>query len=362
MTRQNSPIELSVLVQAAVLNRESSQWGVIEALEDRQCAISTLFLNFDQAQTATVSETLMFASYPLSLVFLSLRVIAVASQGLRVLTAQGPVIGTQVHPRVRQWLGVPFATAARWTAPSQPATRAGNFKARAYGPSCYQLANPTAEHYLQFAHQDDAITEGEDCLTVNIWAPSVNRPQNTAVLIWIHGGGFQFGTSALAVQDGRFFVRDSDDLIIVTLNYRLNIFGQPNAPQLVHPTNSQNFGLLDQKAAIEWVKDNIAAFGGNPNRISIFGQSAGATSADIYAQSYPTDTTVKGIILQSGSMSGLNNLASPTLDTIPWETVAVAVGCGSSPTPAQFTCMQGIIFQRLRCAKLLWTPISLSRS
>lgn len=89
-------------------------------------------------------------------------------------------------------------------------------------------------------------------------------------------------------------MKDSDDLIVVTFNYRINIFGQPNAPQLVSSTDSQNFGLLDQKAAIEWVKDNIAAFGGDASRITIWGQSAGGTSADIYAQAYPTDTTVKG--------------------------------------------------------------------
>jgi carboxylesterase type B len=104
--------------------------------------------------------------------------------------------------------------------------------------------------------------------------------------------------SDLKVYDGRNFVRDNDDLIFVTFNYRINMFGQPNAPQLVSSTNSQNFGLLDIKAAIDWVKNNIAQFGGDPNRISIFGHSAGATAADIYAQSYPTDTTVKGALFK----------------------------------------------------------------
>ena len=106
--------------------------------------------------------------------------------------------------------------------------------------------------------------------------------------------------TALEVTDGRHLVRDSDDLIVVSFNYRLNIFGQPNAPQLVSSTDSQNFGLLDQKAAVDWVKANIASFGGDPERITLWGQSAGGTSADIYAQSYPQDTGVKGLILQSG--------------------------------------------------------------
>lgn len=93
---------------------------------------------------------------------------------------------------------------------------------------------------------------------------------------------------------GENIVRDNDDIIVVSLNYRTNIFGQPNAPQLVNPTNSQNFGLLDQKAAIQWVSDNIAAFGGDPERIIIFGESSGAISVDAYAYANPDDTIVKG--------------------------------------------------------------------
>ncbi|KAJ2921474.1 hypothetical protein H1R20_g15620, partial [Candolleomyces eurysporus] len=276
-----------------------------------------------------------------ALVFALLSSASFAAGTLTVSTAQGSVVGTQALPRVRQWLGIPFATAARWTAPSLPATRTSPFNANAYGPSCHQLTTLTTDYYLEFAHQDEPLTVSEDCLSLNIWAPSTTRPQNTAVLIWIYGGGFQFGASDLEVYNGRNFVNDNDDLIIVTFNYRINMFGQPNAPQLVSTTDSQNFGLLDIKAAIDWVKDNIAGFGGNPNRISIFGQSAGATAADIYAQAYPTDTTVKGMILQSGSINDLSDLGSPTLDPTSWHTVAQAVGCGNNATPAQFTCMQG---------------------
>jgi carboxylesterase type B len=90
------------------------------------------------------------------------------------------------------------------------------------------------------------------------------------------------------------FVRDNDDLTIVTINYRTNIFGNPNAPQLVSSTQSQNFGFLGIETAIKWVHDNIGAFGGDPDRITIFGQSAGSAAVDAYAYSHPSDTIVKG--------------------------------------------------------------------
>lgn len=89
-------------------------------------------------------------------------------------------------------------------------------------------------------------------------------------------------------------MRDNDDLLLVTINYRLNIFGFPAAPQLANTTQSQNFGFLDVQAAILWVHENIAAFGGDPNRITIFGQSAGSALASIYTFANPTDTIVKG--------------------------------------------------------------------
>lgn len=89
-------------------------------------------------------------------------------------------------------------------------------------------------------------------------------------------------------------VRDNDDITLVTINYRLNIFGQPNPPQFSDKENV-NFGLLDVEAAIQWVHANIANFGGDPNRITIFGQSAGGAAVDAYTFTHPHDTIVKGI-------------------------------------------------------------------
>jgi len=94
------------------------------------------------------------------------------------------------------------------------------------------------------------------------------------------------------MYDGQNMVRDNEDLTVVTFNYRLNIFGQPNAPQL--GSKNLNFGLLDVEAAVKWVHANIANFGGDPDRIILFGQSAGAAATDAYTFSHPQDTIVKG--------------------------------------------------------------------
>jgi carboxylesterase type B len=95
--------------------------------------------------------------------------------------------------------------------------------------------------------------------------------------------------------NGQYLVRDHDDVLVASFNYRTNIFGQPGAPQLsVNASQTQNFGLLDIDTAIEWVYDNIMAFGGDPERIILFGESAGAAATDIYSYMHPDDGIVKG--------------------------------------------------------------------
>ncbi|KAF8963585.1 carboxylesterase [Flammula alnicola] len=224
---------------------------------------------------------------------LSVSAQTVQDAGLTVVTQQGPVAGTQVLPTVRQFLGIPFATAKRWQAPQLPPIRRSIFQATHFADSCLQQLTPANVEYLVLSSAGGInVTSSEDCMSVHIWAPSVNRKQKTAVMIWIHGGG------GIPTFDGTNFVRDNDDLTIVTFNYRLNIFGQPHAPQL--GKNNINFGLLDIDVAVQWVHANIANFGGDQNRIVLFGQSAGAVAADAYTFSHPHDTIVKGVIEQSG--------------------------------------------------------------
>ncbi|KAF9077249.1 carboxylesterase [Rhodocollybia butyracea] len=272
-----------------------------------------------------------------------------SSDGLTIQTQQGPVMGTSPAPNVRQFLGIPYAAANRWEAPTAPPNRTETFNASSFGDSCPQQLNTANIEFYRLSWgglSDDQILvpESEECLNINVWAPSTNRAQSTAVLVWIYGGELSFGTSNTPQYNGLNFVQDNDDITLVSFNYRTNIFGQPNAPQLNGTGQPQNFGFLDVDAAIQWVSQNIASFGGDPERITIFGQSAGAQLADAYTYSHPNDTIVKGVIEQSGTLLDVSVVAKggPILDDIAWNVVASAVGCGNTTDSTQFFCMQNV--------------------
>lgn len=117
------------------------------------------------------------------------------SNGLIVNTEQGPVSGTLSAPTVRQFLGVPYASASRWQAPTSPPKRLSILSATSFSDTCPQNLAPANLEFLKLAGgQGIDIPESENCLTANIWAPGLNRKQKTAVLIWIYGGAFQFGS------------------------------------------------------------------------------------------------------------------------------------------------------------------------
>ncbi|KIK65951.1 hypothetical protein GYMLUDRAFT_239625 [Collybiopsis luxurians FD-317 M1] len=268
---------------------------------------------------------------------------------LTVQTKQGPVLGTSPVQNVRQFLGIPFAVAKRWEAPSPPPNRTEIFNASAFGDSCPQQLNAYNIEFLRTAwgglsDEEIFVSESEDCLNLNVWAPSIERNQSTAVLIWAYGGSFVFGTSNIPQYNGLNIVKDNDDITVVTFNYRMNVFGLPNAPQLNGTGQAQNFCLLDADAAIQWVYENIASFGGDPERITIFGQSAGAELVDAYTYSHPNDTIVKGVIAQSGSILGntVVTAGNTNLDEADWNEVATLVGCGNTTDATQFSCMQNI--------------------
>ena len=168
--------------------------------------------------------------------------------------------------------GIPYATPPiaelRWKPPQPAKPWSGVREAKEFGPQCV-YRGPGA-----FSGPGS-----EDCLTLNVWTPAKRQSERLPVLVWIHGGGFQFGSGRWPAYEGTALARLG--VVLVTLNYRLNIFGFFSHPDLAKESPkgaSGNYGLLDQIAALKWVKSNIAAFGGDVNKVTIFGESAGGSS------------------------------------------------------------------------------------
>jgi len=132
------------------------------------------------------------------LFFLTITWVAFSAAQLLVHTQQGDVLGTLAGLDVRQFLGIPYATADRWTAPKLPPSHVTPFLADKFGDSCIQMNSPANVEFLKLTGGVIGnVTESEDCLSINIWAPSIFRKQNTAVMVWIYGGGFEFGTVSM---------------------------------------------------------------------------------------------------------------------------------------------------------------------
>jgi para-nitrobenzyl esterase len=198
--------------------------------------------------------------------------------------------------------GVPYAAPPvgdlRWRAPKPAAPWSGVLKADHFSRSCMQASpsseGPWTEEYM------DQNERSEDCLYLNVWTQSTEgkRP----VLVWIHGGGFDQGSTSVALYNGEAMSRKG--IVVVTINYRLGVFGffaHPELPQESTMHTSGNYGLLDTVAALEWVKANIAAFGGDPTRVTIAGQSAGATAVHALIVSPLAKGLFHGAIAESGS-------------------------------------------------------------
>lgn len=251
-------------------------------------------------------------------------------------------------PCVRQFLGIPFAQPPVGNlrfAPPQPAAPFGELKVKKLPPSCIQyLSTDPPSIYTQdvteYNVQGLNVTSpniSEDCLTLSLWAPPATKKDSLPVIVFVYGGAFSTGGQDVPTQIPTDWVQRKKDHIVVTFNYRLNIFGFPNARGI--PLTEQNVGLLDQRLAVEWVRDNIAAFGGDPTRITLWGQSAGAVSVGYWQYAYPTKPIVNTFIMDSGNE--LTPLAH-SLDAgqLGFTRIAVEVGCGNLTAAEELACMK----------------------
>lgn len=212
-----------------------------------------------------------------------------------VQTAAGLVRGTS-DAGVRRWLGVPYATVHRFEAPHPVEPWQGLRDATAHGRQCPQGMR---------GKPDPAVLEGpdfgEDCLSLAIWAPEGGAPGPKPVMVWIHGGAFMGGS--VNPYDGAALAREGD-VVVVAINYRLGILGWANFGEALGlPQVPSNLGLRDQVAALEWVRDNIAGFGGDPGNVTVFGQSAGSISVSLLMHCRPARGLFHAAILQSGAVS-----------------------------------------------------------
>lgn len=216
-------------------------------------------------------------------------------------TDKGDVIGKLSDDgQVRIFLGVPYAAppvgSLRWQPPqpAKPWTTPRN--AQSYGAHCVQV-----NKFEDMSFHDAG--ESEDCLTLNIWTPrSAAQNAKLPVMVWIYGGGFYSGSTSEQRQDGESFARKG--VVLVSMNYRLNIFGFFAHPALAAESPKRaagNYGLMDQAAALHWVKRNIAAFGGDPGNITLFGQSAGSASVSAQMASPLAKDTLAHAIGESGA-------------------------------------------------------------
>ncbi len=224
-----------------------------------------------------------------------------------VLTESGWVRGIPAaDPRVTAFKGIPFAAPAtgpnRWRAPQPAEPWKGVRDCFEFGPIAMQEipgGNPD-DIYTREWHVDSKVPMSEDCLQLNIWTNASGPEDKLPVLIWIYGGGLMVGYPSEMEMDGERIARRG--VILVSVNYRVNVFGFLAHPEITAeaPGAPANFGHLDQQAGIAWVKRNIAAFGGDPDNITIFGQSAGGGSCEIQLCSPQNKGLFQRAILHSG--------------------------------------------------------------
>src|SRR5271170_386752 len=263
---------------------------------------------------ANVSRAMTMRPFLRSILFSSLgfiSTVALARIAVQVKTDKGTIEGeATADGKVIAFKGIPYAAPPvgnlRWAPPAPAEPWSGIRSAHDFGYHCIQSAN-----YADMAFHDPGPSE--DCLTLNIWTPANATYGKLPVMIWIYGGGLSGGGTSERRQDGQFLAHR--DVVVVSMNYRLGIFGFFVHPELTAESPhhaSGNYGLLDQNAAIQWVKANISNFGGDPTNITIFGESAGSSSVSAHMASPLSRDLFQKAIGESGGALASSHPPDPS--------------------------------------------------
>ncbi|WAO96357.1 Carboxylic ester hydrolase [Fusarium falciforme] len=268
------------------------------------------------------------------------------------------------QPKVASFLDIPYAESPvgplRFAPPVAKKHEGKEVtKATKLPAGCFQYVAPNLRGTItdgpvtaaSFQRGDYSNTT-EDCLRLSVFAPkrAVEETVSTAsthhdslpVVIWIHGGGYSFGGTNVPYQLAPNWVQRSQRHIVVQVQYRLNLLGLPNAAGLAKDGKNLNLSFLDQRLAVEWVRDNIARFGGDPSRITFWGESAGAYSVDSYLFAWPRDPIIKGVIADSGNAVAIESVLSDSNNHSTFSVAASRLGCGGLSPQEELECMRRV--------------------
>ncbi len=248
-----------------------------------------------------------------------------------VKTKQGSLRGKLINSgQVAAFLGIPYAMPPvgdlRWRPPQPSAHWRGTRDASRFGAHCYQT-----HQFTDMIFQDSGPSE--NCLFLNVYAPATASPKSRLpVMFWIHGGGYQGGSGSEPRQDGDFL--PTKGVVLVTINYRLGVFGFLATPELAKEGNGAagNYGLMDQVAALRWVSDNIAAFGGDPQNLTIFGESAGSYSVSLLMASQSARGLFSKAIGESGGELDVGGPENPSFQQVEEQEQAWVASLGMTLT------------------------------
>uniref|UniRef100_A0A803SVY0 Carboxylic ester hydrolase n=1 Tax=Anolis carolinensis TaxID=28377 RepID=A0A803SVY0_ANOCA len=264
---------------------------------------------------------------------------AASKDDLAVDTSSGPVKGktlTVGSGSVRAYLGIPYAEPPlgklrfQKPLPHQPWNQI--FEATDFGNACPQLLlTQTPEAKLWNPNRPLS----EDCLFLNIWVPHPQPSVPIPILVWIHGGGFVAGTSSLDLYNGASLAA-TENVIVASMNYRLGALGFLSLP----PAIPGNMGLWDQHLALTWIKQNAAAFGGDPRRVTIFGHSAGAAFVGFHLLSSKSESLFAQAVLQSGAPNAIWGWVSPKKAKNNSFELSQLLGCGEGNENEIVSCLQ----------------------
>jgi para-nitrobenzyl esterase len=264
-----------------------------------------------------------------------------------VATASGSVRG-YIHNGTFTFKGIPYAKAGRFMAPTKPDSWTGVRSSMTYGPVCPMDPTTATNDEFEFPFHHDWGYTNENCLSLNVWTPQLTAAQKASsrpVMVWFHGGGFTAGSSVeLPSYDGENLAKKGD-VVVVSVNHRLNVLGFLDLSAYGDKyKSSANVGLMDLVASLEWVKQNIAQFGGDPANVTIFGQSGGGGKVTCLMNAPSAKGLFQKAIVQSGSY-----LTSFTEADVA-QKVSAALLAELKLQPTQVDSLQTIPYERLNAA------------